>query len=310
MRETDLRQLDLNLLVILRALLKTRSVSQAAERLGMSQPAVSRALSRLRHQFDDQLLIKSGHLMTLTTAAEALVETLDGLLKSIEAFMADREAFVPAGSERVFRVATTDYGAIAVLPQILPRLLGQAPNAGLEVLPFGRDVFRMAGDGEVDVVLYSDDPVPTSLHSLDLFVEDYCCLLRAGHPAIARAGSGRLCMPDYLAQDHVLATVFGGRRGVVDDVLRNLGLARRVAIWLPYFATAILLLVKSDLVLTLPRRAAESAGVPLGLMKLEAPVELDPFAYRMLWHERTHRDPACVWFRNLVVETMRSPDTA
>lgn len=300
MRDLDLLKTDLNLLIVLRALLDTRSVGQAADRLGMSQPAVSRALARLRRQFGDRLLIKGGHSMTPTLRAEALAGPLAALLGSIEAFVAGTASFDAASTTQVFRLATTDYGAIAVLPAVLPHLRRLAPAAGLEILPFGRDVFRALGEGTVDLALYSDDPVPNNLRTSDLFVEDYACLVRAGHPAAARARDAQIGMDDYLAHDHALVTVLGGRTGVVDAALGQLGLSRRVSLFLPYFATAALLVGQSDLILTLPRRAAEASAAPLGLTLLRAPLALESFGYCMVWHERTHADHACAWLRALV----------
>ena len=304
MRQVDLRRIDLNLLVVLRALLDTRSVSRAASTLGMSQPAVSRALARLRQQFGDRLLIKGGAAMTPTLFAERLAGPLSTLLSSTEAFLAGGPTFDPTTTDRIFRLATTDYGATAVLPAVLPMLKDAAPNAGLEVLSFGRDLFGMLADGQVDLALYSDDPVPDSLRTADLFVEDYASLIRLGHPAAANAVDGMIGLEDYLAHGHVLVTVFGGRSGVIDDALARLGLRRRIAMWLPYFATAALLVAKSDLILTLPRRAAEALAAPLGMLILRPPVEARPFGYRIVWHQRTHDDAGCRLFRALCLASM------
>ena len=301
MRHVDLRRIDLNLLVVLRALLATRSVSRAADALGMSQPAVSRALARLRRQFGDRLLIKGGNAMTPTLFAENVAAPLSTLLSDAEALLGGVPSFDPATTERVFRLATTDYGATAVLPAVLPLLRQAAPKAGLEVVSFGRDLFGMLADGQVDLALYSDDPVPSSLRTADLFSEDYASVVRSGHPAAANAVDGTIALEDYLAHGHALVTVFGGRSGVIDDALALLGRSRSIAMWLPYFATAALLVARSDLILTLPRRAAIGLAGPLGLVTLRPPVEPAPFGYRIVWHQRTHEDAGCRWLRALCV---------
>ena len=303
MRQVDLRRIDLNLLVVLRALLDTRSVSRAAGTLGMSQPAVSRALARLRRQFGDRLLLKGGAAMTLTLFAESVAAPLSTLLSDTEAFLAGGPTFDPTTTERIFRLATTDYGAIAVLPAVLPMLKAAAPKAALEVLSFGRDLFGVLADGQVDLALYSDDPVPDSLRTADLFVESYASLVRLGHPAANDAVDGTIGLEAYLAHGHALVTVFGGRSGVIDDALALLGRRRRIAMWLPYFATAALLVARSDLILTLPRRAAEALAGPLGLLMLRPPVEPAPFGYRIVWHQRTHEDAGCQWFRALCLSS-------
>ena len=300
MREMDLKNFDLNLLVILRALLQTRGVGQAAERLNMSQPAVSRALSRLRQQFGDRLLVKGSRLMMPTAYAAELAAPLAHLLEQAEAFFGAGPVFDVSTTARVFRLATTDYGAIAVLPDVLASLTALAPHAALEITGFGRDTFKMLAEGQIDLAFYADDAVPNSLRTADLFVEDYSCLVRTGNPLAGRVRDGHIEMADYLAHAHALVTVSGGRTGIVDEALRALGHKRRIALWLPYFMTAAVLVAQSDMILTLPRRAVDVAAGTLGLSAFRPPVSLGSFRYRMIWHERTHRDAACSWLRDLI----------
>ena len=306
MQEPDLKDLDLNLLVVLRALLQTRGVGQAAERLGMSQPAVSRALSRLRRQFGDQLLVKGHRSMMPTVYASELAGPLNYLLEQTEAFFERKSAFDSSTTSRVFRVATTDYGAIAIFPKLLPQFRADAPLAGIEIVAFGRDTFRMLAEGQIDIAFYADDPVPTSLRTADLFTENYSSLVRENHPLTSQITNGRIGIEAYLAHDHALVTVGGGRTGVVDDALRVLGLKRRVALWLPFFMTAAALVSQSDLILTLPRRAAAVAAGSLPLVTFLPPAELETFGYRMIWHERSHKDAACVWLRDLIARSSAS----
>ena len=302
MQKTDLKDVDLNLLVVLRALLKMHGVGQAAEQLGMSQPAVSRALAHLRRQFGDQLLVRGNRTMLPTAYAADLVGPLENLLEQAEAFFGAGPVFDAATTTRVFRLSTTDYGAIAVLPQVLSEFASRAPRAGLEVLRFGRETFHRLADGQIDLALYADDAVPNSLRTVDLFTENYECMVRTGHPLIERVSDGRIEIADYLEYAHALVTVAGGRTGIVDDALRALGHKRRIALWLPYFMTAAVLVAQSDMILTLPRRAAAVAAGSLGLTLFKPPVELESFGYRILWHERTHKDAACTWLRHLVSE--------
>lgn len=306
MRQMDLHAIDLNLLVALRALLAERSVSRAAAVLGMSQPAVSRSLGRLRRQFGDQLLIKGGATMTPTLLAESLAGPLAAILSSMEALLGGASGFDPRTTDSVFRLATTDYGGAAVLPAVLPVLRQVAPGAGLEIVPLGRDLPAMLAAGLADAALFSDDPLPDSLRTADLFVEGYASLVRSGHPAAANAVDGMIGLEDYLAHGHALITVFGGRSGVIDDELARIGRRRRIVMWLPYFATAAFLVAGSDLILTLPLRAAEALGGPLGMTMLRPPVSPSPFGYRIVWHPRTHDDPGCKWFRQLCMESVKN----
>lgn len=310
MREVDFRHIDLNLLVVLRVLLDTHSVTRTAERLSMSQPAVSRALAKLRTQLGDKLLVKGAGGMTPTLRAETLSVPLAALLRQLENFIAP-VLFEPGSTRRVFRIATTDYGAIVVLPRLISDFAKSAPHAGIEVLPFSDDVFDLLDTGQVDFVLYSDDPAPGTLRTRPLFSETYSCLLRTGHPLLTKRKRGtkrNLSLEEFTAWPHALVSIFGGRTGDVDDALASIGRKRHVALWLPYFATAGLVCASSDVIVTLPTRVASALAVSDGLALLEPPLEVPGFGYRMLWHERSHDDPGAIWLRDLVATTVGRHD--
>jgi DNA-binding transcriptional LysR family regulator len=305
----DLSRVDLNLLVVLLTLLETRSVTKTAERSGMSQPAVSRALAKLRVIFDDALLVKAGTIMRPTIRGTALLEPLQKALAGVSDVLARRAPFDPSSTERVFRIATTDYGATVILPRLAAVMFAAAPKASLEIVPVDGQTFRQLGEVDVDLALYGDNPVPPSLRTRDLFRERFGCLLRAGHPAIKRSQDGRLRLDDYVAYAHILVTVVGGRTGTVDTALAALGQSRHVAVRIPYFATAALVASSSDLLLTIPRRAAERFAGDPRLRLMEPPLELPNFGYRMVWHERAHAEPDHIWLRRLVLTAVRAtPD--
>ena len=302
----DLSRVDLNLLVVLLMLLETRSVTKTAERAGMSQPAVSRALAKLRVVFEDALLVKAGTVMRPTARGSALLEPLQKALAGIGDVLAVRAPFDPSSTESVFRIATTDYGATVILPRLAGVMFSEAPKASIEIVPVDGQTFRQLGEMDVDLALYSDNPVPPSLRTRDLFRESFACLLRAGHPAIGRCEQGRLRLEDYLAFPHILVTVVGGRTGTVDTALAALGHSRHIAVRIPYFATAALVAGSSDLFLTIPRRAAEKFADDHRLQLMEPPIELSSFGYRMVWHERVHAEPDHIWLRRLILKTVRS----
>jgi DNA-binding transcriptional LysR family regulator len=307
----DLSRVDLNLLVVLSMLLETRSVTRTAEQSGMSQPAVSRALAKLRVIFDDALLVKAGTVMRPTVRATALVEPLHSALAGVSSVLAGRAAFDPASTERVFRIATTDYGAAVILPRLAALMGAAAPKASLDVVHVDNQTFRQLGEADVDLALYSDNPVPPNLRTRDLFQERFGCLLRAGHPAIGRAEGGGIRLEDYVTFSHILVTVVGGRTSTVDTALAAIGHGRHIAVRLPYFATAALVAATSDLFLTIPRRAAENFADDDRLRLLEPPVELPSFGYRMVWHERVHSEPDHAWLRRLILSAVRAaPDAA
>ncbi len=305
MLEQDFRKLDLNLLVVLRSLLATSSVGQTAKRLGMSQPATSRALAALRDLFDDPLFVKSGTTMRPTRRALELRDPLEDVLSGILRVIEPPAQFDPASSRRRFRIAGTDYSATVILPLLAGRLFREAPHAELDILPLGASTFDELGSSDLDLVFYSDNPVPSSLMAMEIYRERFACVVRPAHP-IATEG-GRMSLDDYVRFAHILVTVTGGRTGPVDRELAARGLERRIAMVLPYFATAALVANTTDFILTMPRRAAQPLAEATGLVLMDPPIELGDFGFRMVWHERVHQDPGHTWLRRTIAAVMR-PD--
>ena len=307
MLEQNFRNVDLNLLVVLRSLLATSNVGQTAKLLGMSQPATSRALASLRDLFGDRLFVKSGSRMKPTPRALELREPLETALSGVLRVLEPAAVFDAAAAQRRFRIATTDYGATVVVPRLAARIAATAPNVELDIAPLTPNSFEELGSNDLDLVLYSDNPVPGALMAKELYRERFACLVRVGHPA---ARSGTLALKDYLAHAHIMVTVTGGRTGPADRALASLGRQRRIALVLPYFAVAALAAADSDLLLTMPSRAAKAFADTMPLALLEPPVELGDFGYRMVWHERVQDDPGHAWFRGAVSDAVRPGDDA
>lgn len=293
----ELRRLDLNLLVVLHTVLETGNVTAAARRLNMSQPAVSRALTRLRNVFSDALFVKGARGVIATPRALALQRPMASLLAELGAAIGDTK-FDPATSTRVFRIATTDYGALAVLAPAIGPLRTSALGIGVDIVPLTAATFAQLGSADIDLALYSDDPTPMPLLSRPVFEEGYVSVMRAGHPASAELIDGRLTLETFLAYDHILVSLNGDRTGVVDAALKPMGRSRTVALTLPYFSTAALVAAQTDLLLTLPQRVAACFAGPLRLQTADAPIELDGFGYRLLWHPRSETDPGNCWLRD------------
>ena len=297
MQKVNNHGLELDDLRVLQSLYETRNTTRTAERLNKSQPGVSRVLARLRRSLGDPLLVRAPGGMVLTDRALALREQLFEVLTSIEGFLAPA-VFDPATSTTVYRLTTTDYGALAMLPNLMAHLSGSAPGIGIEVLGFGADAMRQLGEGQTDLVFYTDDPVPEGLRARHLYAEDYACLVRHDHPILQ---DGPVTVEAFLNWPQALIAVFGGRTGVVDDALALIGQARKISLWIPYFATAATIIAASDMVLTLPTRAARQLVQPGRIARFPAPFPIPGFGYRMLWHERSQQDEGHKWLREQVV---------
>lgn len=292
-------RVDLNLLRLLRTVVETGSVSRAGEALGLSQPAASRAVGRLRAVLGDPLLVRTAKGYVLTPRAEALAGAVTAALDAADrVFRA--EAFEPSSSERTFRLASTDYGALAVVTPLASLVAREAPAVRLEVDAWTEGTLAALESGALDMALYADGPIPDDFHYRDLYVERYVAVVRRGHPLLKRRVRGA-ALARALA-DYPVATARypAGRSFRDDDALARLGApAHRVTLAMPYFMAAPLAVGRSDRVMLLPQRAAAALAGPLGLIML--PLGGDPelrFAYRVIWHERTHRDPGARWLRD------------
>ncbi len=305
MRFPDLRSVDLNLLLVLHSLLETRSTVLTAQRLHMSQPAVSRALARLRMLFDDKLLLKGARSMVATDRALALSGPLAKVLQSLENFLG-APSFAPAETDRVFRIATTDYGALALLPSLLQVVAAEAPKATIEVDTLNRDVFGALASGELDLILIGDLPIPANLHVSHLFTDDYLSAIRPSHPAAKRLRNGRMDLETFLAHAHARVSIFDDRTGT-DEALVHLGRSRRISAQLPYFAVAAIVAALTDAILTIPRRAMQQLATQHRLVTFEPPIQIAQVSYRMIWHERTHADFGAIWLREKMVEAAEMP---
>lgn len=300
MRKSDLLRHNVSHLVVFQSLMKTGNVTASAGELHMSQPAVSRALTHLRTMFDDPLFVRAPGGVVATERARDLAPRVSDLVDELSDLISPQD-FDLASTERNFRIATTDYGAGTVILDICRAFGEQAPKAALEIATISSDVFRDLAVGTFDLLLYVETPVPDTLRKQSLFQESYSCICRRDHP-LASDLDGGLSLDEFLAWPHALITVFGGRSGLVDSMLKDLGKERHIALRLPYFSTAPLLVAQSDMLLTLPTRTARYFADLTGLHLLEAPVELESFGYYQVWHPRTEHDPAMIWLRQLIKE--------
>lgn len=302
MNESRARTTDLNLLVTLAALLETHNVSRAAESLGLSQPAVSHALNRLRDTFDDQILVRSGRVMVPTPRAIELLPAVREVIAEIERILVPPEDFIPAETTRTFVVATNGFAAQVLVPELLSALRERAPHAGLRVIQTGhRDLRELLTDGEVDICLVSGriDHLPESLMMRALFDDPFVVVVREGHPL-----RDEVTLEDYAAAEHVLVSPRGDVHGAVDGMLAQRGMRRRIALLLSDFMIVPQILMTTDYVITTPVTIARMFEREYDLRTFTPVGGLgtDRGALIALWHERVQNDPVSQWFRRLVTE--------
>ncbi|KAA8697630.1 Transcriptional regulator, LysR family [Pseudomonas caricapapayae] len=299
----DIRALDLNLLKALDALLDERSVTRAANRLSLTQPAVSGMLNRLRESFDDPLFVRAQRGIVPTLRAEQLAMPVKQLLANIEG-MLQPQNFDPLTASMTIRIASTDYALRAAAVPFLSALRVQAPNIRVSVQPVDHQKLQNQLDlGEIDLALVTPEAVTPGLHAIALFDESYVCVMRSEHPD---AMNSELSLDRFCALDHVLVSPAGGGfHGVTDEALEKLGRSRRVTVSVISFLVLPEILMCSDLIAVVPRRLAVHQ---VGLRSLEPPVEIPGFRKTLVWHERTHSDAGHRWVRSLMVETIRALD--
>ncbi|MBM3646154.1 MAG: LysR family transcriptional regulator [Alphaproteobacteria bacterium] len=304
MSELNLNRADLNLLVVFDAVARTRSVTAAAERLSLSQPAVSHALKRLRGLMRDPLFVRGRDGLVLTPRAEARAPEIAAILGAVGRVLAT-ESFDPATTTRTYRLAASDYATMTVIPSVVGRLRTAAPHAGIDVYPADGDLLPRLERGEVDVAFVGVARPGGRFVSHELFREHFVGLVCERHPLAIRAGQGRLTLKDYLAYPHVVVTLRNPRQSPIDAKLAKLGRTRRVAMVTPNFAANIASLRGTDLIMSLPSRLV-SLTDRHGLILFELPLAVPDYPYFMSWHRRTDDDPAMVWLRGQVIEAFRS----
>jgi DNA-binding transcriptional LysR family regulator len=291
MREVHLRDVDLNLLHALCALLEERHVTRAARRCFLSQPAMSRAFERLREMFGDALLVRSGRAYERTVRGERILRELESLMPRLEALVRG-ERFDPVRSRERFRVALTDHASAVLLAPLLQRVRTEAANVNVDVSVWHSRVYEDVAAGRLDTAL-SAEAVPAVLDAEVLYEEEFVCLVGSGQ----RIGAKRFTLKQYLQIPHALVETWEGQQTPVDRRLSELGVKRRAALRLPFFVSTVLAIARTDLTLTLPRRLAKIMSPISDVRLVEPPREIKGFSYFMAWHPRLTSEPAHVWFR-------------
>jgi len=298
----DLRSLDLNLLVVFDAMLKHRSVTRASEAVGLSQPATSAAVARLRALFDDQLFVKIGAEMKPTPRAAALAPSVVRVMDTVRDEILQDSAFDPAHAARTFTVITPDIGEVAFIPPILERLALQAPSARIRSLAMPRNAAAEALEsGAAELAIgYFPDLQKGNFFQQRLFKTSYVCIVSRGHPGIA----GKMTMKQFQQARHAVVSP-DGREHLLERWLKDKNIERDVFIDVSHFMSLVVLLPGSDLIVTVPQDIATVVGRHVAIKEIALPFRPPQLQLQQYWHRRMQNDPANRWLRGLFYDVNR-----
>jgi DNA-binding transcriptional LysR family regulator len=292
---------DFGILVALDALLQEASVTGAARRVGLSTPAMSHALARVRQRLDDPILVRSGRGMLLTPRAEALKSRVRSVVAEAQAALEPDRPFVAAEVRRTFVVNASDY-VLTVLGLAVDRILrADAPGICLRFVPNSPDDANHLRDGASDLAVGIYGDLPQEMRRRQLLTDRFVCVVREDHPSVGK----RLSLAQFLKLSHIQVAPRGKPGGYIDDVLRAKGLERVVARAVPYFLTALHLTAETDYVLTISERIAQKLGPSLGLKVLELPFETRPYALGLVFHPRFDGDVGHRFLRDVFLRAAR-----
>lgn len=299
----DLWEIDLNLLVNFNELLRLRRVSAVAETLGMSQPAVSNALNRLRKLLGDELFFRTSKGMVATPLAERLAEPIGYALEAIHGSLNEESSFNPADSVRSFKVAMTDIGEIYFLPEIMETLAQTAPRVTIStVWNTNVNLREEMEQGHVDLAIGFVPALKSGFFQRRLFKQRYVCLYRRGHPLSDHG----ISLKAFRSAQHVAVDAEGTGHGMVDEVILRSGVTRNVCLRVPHFVAVGHILQNTNMIAVVPEAYAERTLEPFGLESSACPVKIPEIVINVLWHAKNHREPGNQWLRQLVFESFSS----
>jgi len=295
----DLRDIDLNLLVIFNQLLMDRRVSTSADKLGLSQPAVSNALKRLRVLLKDELFVRTSRGMEPTPYALHLIEPIGYALSTLQNALNQRDSFDPTTSERTFTLGLTDIGEIYFMPTLMAMLSREAPNIKISTLRpnTGRLSDDMAA-GNVDIAIGLLPSLTTGFFQRRLFKQRYVCLFRQGHPKARNP----ITLAQYKALPHVGVISANTGHSEVDEWMTRKGIARDIHLHVQHFVAVGHILQSSDLIATVPERFAQKCAEPFQLETSPLPFKLTDIAINLFWHAKYNREPGNMWLRQRIIE--------
>lgn len=297
--------LDLNLLRVFDALMRERSATRAGQRLGLSQPAVSAALNRLRYVMQDQLFVRQHNIMAPTARALALWNPVREALESIEAAMKQTAPFDPATARQNFTLAGSDFFSLILMPHLAETVLRDSPGIGFCYLDNGRvDPIEMLSQSNIDLALDRPRQTPEWISRSTLLNAEFVVVAARDHPelAAARIGAGDAIPSELFCRlPHALRSIDGSTTGIIDELLGRIGLKRSVVLTLPHFHAVASAVAKSRLIAALPARFVEEVATHLALDVFRFPFSIEPHEISLYWHRRHDHDAAHAWLRAQVM---------
>ena len=301
----DIRAVDLNLLKAFDALIAERAVTRAASRIGLSQPAMSHALARLRGLFADELFVRTQSGMEPTARAREIAPLVSAAIEHIEAALNLGVGFDPAKSVGTFTAGMAEYAEVALVGKLAASFVEQAPRATLRLLPLtGVDAAEQLERGAIDVAVAHLRAMPNAIELTTLLRDPFVAVLRQGHPL----AGGPLSLEAYAAQQHVLVSPRGDTSGAIDRILVDFGLRRRIALLVATYLALPAALAGSDLIAAVPSRAARQIAGIAEIAILPLPIDL-AVTVSMAWHRRAASEPAQAWLRSLLTDAVGEPGT-
>jgi DNA-binding transcriptional LysR family regulator len=303
MRQNIWMKYDLNLLPVFKALMEERSVTRAANRLGITQPALSNSLSRLRDMLNDPLFIRERYGIKPTRLAEEIAPTIEAALLQLDDVIIHQQGFDPARAERLFLIAPNSYAELVLIPALILRLQTQAPGISLRMTPFGNDLGETGVvSGTTAVVLGRVIDPPDNLVVQHLMEDGLACVVRTDHPDVGES----ITIAQYEAMKHVNVLPPGRIRAGVFQALAKQNLKREVAVSVTHFLAVPEMIAVTNYCATLPKHICESLRRDTRLKIIPSPVDLGTFPVEMAWHVRYRHDPAHRWLREVIIDTVRS----
>ncbi|MBW8184701.1 MULTISPECIES: LysR family transcriptional regulator [Shewanella] len=311
----NISRVDLNLLVYFDVLLRELNVTRAADQLGISQPAMSNGLKRLRVLFDDPLLIRTSKGMTPTERASELKPVIRELLVGLEKAVEPKAKFNPRESEQVFRMMASDYAEATLIPLLIARLRNEAPKVILDIMTPSDVNFPDVEQGRVDMVINRFDSIPLSFHQKVLWKDSFSCLINRNHDVLKNFN-----LENYLNAHHVWVSKTGmgigvgmdpddvQRLGWVDEALAKIGAKRRITVFTRHYQAASSLAERQDLIATVPSKMARLQQDNSRVSIIPPPFEIPPIELTMAWSPLLQHNPAHKWMRELITETARIID--